>query len=250
VEEALTNLEEFIELEPPDVEFRVPPEGTVNQAGVEEIAENDQTLFVIVGVFIVILISIIVIDFFAKRRKSALLVETAPETKQTILSKPSGSHDIQFVEKVVKNKPTEILTYESLPTEALNTTYENLMNEYSKTQDKTLQEELTIISKILTKRSNKNFPRKTRIFSDVESIKEEKLEPISQNEKPETNETMEKTNQEVEQALKVLRNLKDMNMLDNAKTAKQFLLNKGFSPNSVKKAMLGMGLDPKYVTDL
>jgi len=181
VEEALTNLEEFIEQEPPDVEFRVPPEGTVNQAGVEEIAENDQTLFVIVAVFIVILISIIVIDLFA-RRKSVLKVETAPETKQTILSKPSGTHDIQFVEKVIKS--------------------------------------------------------------------EEKLESISQNEKQETNETMEKTNLEVNQALKVLRNLKDMNMLDNAKTAKQFLLNKGFSPSAVKKAMLDMNLVSNHDNDL
>jgi len=79
---------------------------------------------------------------------------------------------------------------------------------------------------------------------------EEKLESISQNEKQETNETMEKTNLEVNQALKVLRNLKDMNMLDNAKTAKQFLLNKGFSPSAVKKAMLDMNLVSNHDNDL
>jgi len=165
VDEALTNLEEFLELEPPDPEFRVPPEGNVNQAGVEEIAENDQTLFVIVGVFIVILISIILIDLFARRR-SVLKVETAPETKQTILIKPSSSHYI--------------------------------------------------------KKENDFHPAPADTATD----------------------------KEVKQAIKVLRNLKDMNMLSDPKTAKQFLLNKGFSPIAVKKAMLGMGLDPSYVTDL
>ena len=166
VEEAIANLEEIIALEPPGPEFRVPPEGTVNQAGVEEIAENDQTLFVIVGVFIVILISIIIIDYFARRRKSVLKVETAPETKQTILIKPSSSHYI--------------------------------------------------------KKENDFHPTPADTSTDLE----------------------------VKQAIKVLQNLKDMNMLDNPKTAKQFLLNKGFSPNAVKKSMLDIGLDPSYVTDL
>jgi len=58
------------------------------------------------------------------------------------------------------------------------------------------------------------------------------------------------TDIEVRQAIKVLQNLKDMKLLDDPKTAKQFLLNKGFSPNAVKNAMLGMGLDPSYLTDL
>ncbi len=58
------------------------------------------------------------------------------------------------------------------------------------------------------------------------------------------------TNLEVNQAMKTLSNLREMNMLDDPKTAKQFLLMKGFSRNSVKNALLGMGIDPSYVTDL
>ncbi len=54
------------------------------------------------------------------------------------------------------------------------------------------------------------------------------------------------TDIEVKQAIKVLQNLKDMNMLGDPKTAKQFLLNEGFSPNAVKNAMLDMGLDPDH----
>ncbi len=75
-EEAISNLEKIETLIPPEVEFRVPPEGTVNQAGVEEIAEFDQTLFVIVGVFIVILISIILIYLIVRRAKSLRTAET------------------------------------------------------------------------------------------------------------------------------------------------------------------------------
>jgi len=165
-EEAISILEEIPIPETPEVEFRVPPEGTVNQAGVEEIAEADQTTFVIVTVLIVILISIIVIDLFARRRKSVLKVETAPETKQTILIKPSSSHYI--------------------------------------------------------KKENDFHPTPADTSTDLE----------------------------VKQAIKVLRNLKDMNMLDNPKTAKQFLLNKGFSTNAVKNAMIEMSLDPNHVTDL
>jgi len=165
-EEAISNLEKIETLIPPENEFRVPPEGTVNQAGVEDIAEFDQTLFVIVGAFIVILIIIIVIDFIVRRRKSVLIVETTPETKQTILSKPSGSNFI--------------------------------------------------------KKENGLQPAPADTATDIE----------------------------VRQAIAVLQNLKDMNMLDDPKTTKQFLLNKGFSPNAVKIAMLGMGLDPSHVTDL
>jgi len=165
-EEAISNLEKIETLIPPEVEFRVPPEGTVNQAGVENIAEFDQTLFVIIAAFIVILIIIIVIDFFARRRKSVLLVETAPETKQTILSKPPSFNFI--------------------------------------------------------KKENGFQPAPADTAPDIE----------------------------VRQAIQVLQNLKDMNMLDDPKTAKQFLLNKGFSSNAVKNAMLGMGLDPSYVSDL
>ncbi len=69
-EEAISNLEKIETLIPPEVEFRVPPEGTVNQEGVEDIAEFDQTLFVIIAVVIVILIIIMAIDFLARRRKS------------------------------------------------------------------------------------------------------------------------------------------------------------------------------------
>jgi len=249
VEEAISILEAIQIPETPAV-FREPPEGTVNQVGVEQIAEADQTLFVFVGALIVILISIIIMDFFGRRIKSLLGFESATETKQTILSKPSGSHEIQFVKKEIKNEPTEILTYESQPTEALNIIYQNLMNIYSKTHDGKLQKELTNISKILTERANKYFPRKTRNYSIKEGRNEEKLESMSQNEKPEAKEIIEKTNPEVNQAIKVLHNLKDMNMLGDPKTAKQFLLNKGFSPYAVKNAMLGMGLDPSYVTDL
>ncbi len=165
-EEAISSLEKISIPDQPEIEFRVPPEGTVNQAGVEEIAEFDQTTFVIVSVLMVILISIIIFDLFARRRKSVLKVETAPETKQTILIKPSSSHYI--------------------------------------------------------KKENDFHPTPADTSTDLE----------------------------VKQAIKVLQNLKDMNMLDNPKTAKQFLLNKGFSPSAVKNAMLGMGLDPSYVTDL
>jgi len=75
-EEAISNLEKIETLIPPEVEFRVPPEETVNQEAVEDIAEFDQTLFVIVGVFIVILIIIIVLDLIARRRKSLRTAET------------------------------------------------------------------------------------------------------------------------------------------------------------------------------
>jgi len=75
-EEAISNLEKIETLIPPEVEFRVPPEGTVNQEGVEDIAEFDQTLFVIVGVVIVILISIILIYLIVRRAKSLRTAET------------------------------------------------------------------------------------------------------------------------------------------------------------------------------
>jgi len=75
-EESFSNLEKIETLIPPEVEFRAPPEGTVNQAGVEDIAEADQTLFAIVGVIIVILISIILIDFIARRKKSLQSAKT------------------------------------------------------------------------------------------------------------------------------------------------------------------------------
>ena len=82
-DEAISNLEKITIPDLPEAEFRVPPNETINQAGVEKIAEADQTLFVIVGVFIVILISIILIDFIARRRKSMSDVETTRGTKQT-----------------------------------------------------------------------------------------------------------------------------------------------------------------------
>jgi len=46
------------------------------------------------------------------------------------------------------------------------------------------------------------------------------------------------TDIEVKQAIGVLQNLKYMNMLDDPKTVKQFLLNEGFSPNAVKNPCL------------
>jgi len=58
------------------------------------------------------------------------------------------------------------------------------------------------------------------------------------------------TNLEDNQAMKTLSNLREMNMLDNPETAKQYLLMKGFSRISVKNALLGMGIDPSYVADL
>jgi len=166
-DEAIPLLEKFLEQNPPAFEFRVPPEETVNQEGVEEIAESDQTLFVIVGVFIVILISIIAIDFIVGRRKTAPYIETPTEMKQTISKIPSSKSD--------------------------------------------------------SKQKEDEYYRTPKVAS---------------------------TNIEVKQAIKVLRNLADMNMLDDPKTAKQFLLIKGFSPNAVKNAMLGMGIDPSYVNDL
>ncbi len=164
--EAIPLLEKFLEENPPAFEFREPPE-TVNQEGVEEIAESDQTLFVIVGVFIFILISIIVIDFIARRRKTISYIETPTEIKQTISKIPSSKSD--------------------------------------------------------SKQKEDEYYRTPKVAS---------------------------ANLEVDQAIKVLRNLADMNMLDDPKTAKQFLLIKGFSPNAVKNAMLGMGIDPSYVNDL
>ena len=58
------------------------------------------------------------------------------------------------------------------------------------------------------------------------------------------------TTLEVNQAMKTLSNLREMNMLVDPETAKQFLLMKGFSRNSVKSALLGMGIDSSYVADL
>jgi len=164
-EESFSNLEKISIPEPPVVEFRLPPENSENQAAVNEIVKTDQTLFVIVGVFIVILISIILIDFIAKRRKNMLDVLTVSTPKQTTFSKPLSDSN----QKADDFHPTSL---------------------------------------------------------DAA------------------------TNLEVKQAMKTLSNLREMNMLDNPKTAKQFLLMKGFSKNSVKNALLGMGIDPSYVTDL
>jgi len=72
-EEAISNLEKIETLIPPEVEFREPQEKTVNQAGVENITEFDQTLFVIVGVLTVIIISIILIYLIAKRTKQKVI---------------------------------------------------------------------------------------------------------------------------------------------------------------------------------
>jgi len=160
-EEAIPLLEQFIEQAPPDPQFRVPPEGTVNQD------ETDQTLFVIVGVFLAILIIIILIDLIAKKKKRVTNFETPITEQHVILSKPSS-----------------------------------------------------------------------------DSTSSQKIDDSSPDKKVST------TNLEVEQAMKVLQNLADMNMLDDPKTVKQFLLMKGFSKNAVKNAMIDMGIDPSHVADL
>jgi len=167
IDEAIALLEQVVEQIPPEPQFRIPPEGTVNQEGVEEIAEFDQILFVIVGVFIAILIGIILIDFIARKRKTVTNFETPVAEQQVILSKPS--RDSTFYQKIDDSSPDK--------------------------KDST-------------------------------------------------------TNREVEQAIKVLQNLADMNMLDDPKTAKQFLLSKGFSKNAIKNAMISMGIDPSHVSDL
>jgi len=159
--EAIPLLEQIIEQAPPESQFRVPPEGTVNQD------ESDQTLFVIIGVFIIILISIILIDFVARKRKTVTTFETPVTKQKLILSKPSS-----------------------------------------------------------------------------DSISSQKIDDSNPEKKVST------TNLEVEQAMKVLQNLADLNMLDDPKTAKQFLLMKGFSKNAVKNAMIDMGIDPSNVADL
>jgi len=166
-EESFSNLEKISIPEPPEVEFRLSPENSGNQAALDEIVKTDQILFVIVGVFIVILISIILIDFIARRRKNISDVLTVTAPKQTVFSKPLSNSD-----------------------------------------------------------SNQ---------------KENDFHPTSLD---------AATNLEVNQAMKTLSNLREMNMLDNPETAKQFLLMKGFSRVSVKNALLGMGIDPSYVTDL
>jgi len=165
--EAIPLLEQIIEQAPPDPQFRVPLEGTVNQDRTQEIAALDQTLFVIVGVFIAILISIILIDFIARRRKTVTNIETPIAEQQVISSKPSS-----------------------------------------------------------------------------DSTSSQKIDDSNPDKKDST------TSLEVEQATKALQNLADMNMLDDPKTAKQFLLMKGFSKNAVKNAMIDMGIDPSNVADL
>ena len=77
-----------------------------------------------------------------------------------------------------------------------------------------------------------------------DSISSQKINDSSPDKKDST------TNLEVEQAMKVLQNLADLNMLDDPKTAKQFLLMKGFSKDAVKNAMIDMGIDPSNVADL
>jgi len=159
-DEAITLLEKVIEQAPPASEFRVPPDGSQNQDGVEEF---DQTLFVIIGVFIVILISIISIDFIARRRKTVTNFGTPVFEKPPILKKPS---------------------------------------------------------------------RISISYQKEDNIKRDKIDAS--------------TNLEVKQAVNVLQNLADMNLLDDPKTAKQFLSNKGFSENAIKKAMISMGIDPSH----
>jgi len=143
-EESFSTLEKISIPEPAEIELRVLPEDTENPIVADEIVKTDQILFVIVGVFIVILIIIILLDYVTGRRKTVLDVVTEKETKQTIFSKPSSDYD-----------------------------------------------------------SNQ---------------KEDDFHPTSLD---------AATNLEVNQAMKTLSNLREMNMLDNPETAKQFLLMKG-----------------------
>jgi len=92
-EESFSNLEKISIPEPPAVELRVPPENRENQAAVDEIVEGEQIFFLIIIVMIAILISIILIDFIAKRRKNLSDVLTIRAPKQTIFSKPSSDSD-------------------------------------------------------------------------------------------------------------------------------------------------------------
>jgi len=57
------------------------------------------------------------------------------------------------------------------------------------------------------------------------------------------------SNLEVNQAIKILQNLANMKLLDDPKTAKQFLLNKGFSENAIKNAIQNMGIDSTQVDE-
>ena len=156
-DEAITLLEEAIELIPPELEE------TINQ---DDVAGSDQILFAIIGVFIVILISIILIDFVARRRKNVINFETSVSEQQSVLSKSSN-----------------------------NSTYY------------------------------------------------QKIDDISTDQKDVT------SNLEVNQAIKILQNLADMKLLDDPKTAKQFLLNKEFSENAVKNAIQSMRIDSTQVDE-
>ena len=163
-DESLSNLEKISIPDPPQIELEVTPENTESPIVADDIVKTDQILFVIISVFIVILISIILIDYVARRRKNMSDVVTYSKMKQTLFVKPSSNID-----------------------------------------------------------SHQKGYDFNHISLDVE------------------------TNSDVSQAMKTLSNLRDMNMLDNPETAKQFLLNKGFSRDSVKKALLGIGIDPSYV---
>ena len=71
----------------------------------------------------------------------------------------------------------------------------------------------------------------------------QKIDDISTDQKDVT------SNLEVNQAIKILQNLADMKLLDDPKTAKQFLLTRGFSENAVKNAIQSMGIDSTQVDE-
>jgi len=166
-EESLSNLEQITIQDPPKPLLEILPGDAENLFESEKIEESDQTLFAIMTIIIAGLVSIIAVDFIARRRRNVSDALTIRAPKQTIFSKPSSDSD--------------------------------------------------------------------------SSQKENDFNPISLD---------VATNSEVSRAMKTLSNLREMNMLDDPKTAKQFLLMKGFSRNSVKNALLGMGIDSSYVTDL
>ena len=88
--------------------------------------------------------------------------------KMTSFSKNKSHSAWKFVfgvdgMKLFKKGPSEIraetsiLPIEELPTEALNLTYNKLMEKYNRIMDVKTQKQLVMISKILRKRSNTKY---------------------------------------------------------------------------------------------
>jgi tetratricopeptide (TPR) repeat protein len=74
LEEAISNLEKIVELAPPETieEVSIPEPQEQPIAENEETTEIDQTLIVIVSTFVVILGTVIVIDFITRKKKNAI----------------------------------------------------------------------------------------------------------------------------------------------------------------------------------